>query len=261
MITDNIQLYNGDCLEVMPRLIAEGTKVNLILCDLPYGVTNHKDDKPIPFDKLWECYNDILADNGAIVLFAQGQFYIDLINSNRKMFKYDLVWDKVLSTGFLNANKMPLRRHESIAVFYKKPPIYNPQKSIGKPNHSKGTKDKTAEGVNQNYGAYKQIETERSDLKHPTSIVTFQKPHPSKCVHRTEKPAALLEYLIRTYTNKGMIVLDNCFGSCSTGFAALNTGRKFIGIEKDSHYFDMAKEKIIAETSLIDNRLSKIQNY
>ena len=250
IIDSNTTLYHGDCLDIMPQLIKDGVKVQMILCDLPYGLTNHKDDKPIPFDKLWECYNSIIADNGVIVLFAQGQFYIDLVNSNRKMFKYDLVWDKMLSTGFLNANKMPLRRHESIAVFYKKPPIYNPQKSKGKPNHSKGTKHKTKEVLNQNYGEYKSVETEHSDLKHPTSIVSFQKPHPSRCVHRTEKPVALLEYLIRTYTNEGMIVLDNCFGSCSTGFAARNTNRKFIGIEKDSHYFNDGKDKLIAEISM-----------
>lgn len=239
-----IQLFNGNCLEIMPKLIAEGVKVDLILCDLPYGVTSHKDDKPIPFDSLWECYNSIISDNGAIVLFAQGQFYVDLVNSNNKMFKYDIVWDKQLSTGFLNANKMPLRRHESIAVFYKKPPIYNPQKSIGKPNHSKGTKHFTKEQLNQNYGEYKPVESNQSELKHPTSIVSFQKPHPSKCVHRTEKPIALLEYLIRTYTNEGMTVLDNCFGSCSTGIAAQNTRRSFIGIEIDEYYFKLGEQRV-----------------
>lgn len=239
---DNIALYNGDCLEIMPQLTQQGVKVDMILCDLPYGVTNHPDDKPLPFDKLWECYDDIISDNGAIILFAQGRFYVDLVNSNRKMFKYDLVWDKQLSTGFLNANRMPLRRHESIAVFYKKAPVYNPQKSIGEPSHSKGTKYKTQETVNQNYGAYKPIETELSRLKHPTSIISFQKPHPSKCVHRTQKPVDLLEYLIKTYTHEGMIVLDNCMGSGGAGIAALNTNRKFIGIEKDSHYFNVAKE-------------------
>ena len=120
---DNITLYHGDCLEIMPQLARQGIKVDMILCDLPYGVTNHKDDKPLSFDKLWESYNAIISDNGVIVLFAQGQFYVDLVNSNRKMFKYDLVWDKQLSTGFLNASRMPLRRHESIAVFYKKATI------------------------------------------------------------------------------------------------------------------------------------------
>lgn len=243
-MTDNITLYNGDCLEVMPRLIELGIKVDMILCDLPYGVTNHKDDKPLPFDKLWECYDSIISDNGAIVLFAQGEFYVDLVNSNRKLFKYDLVWDKQLSTGFLNANRMPLRRHESIAVFYKKAPVYNPQKSIGEPNHGKGTKYKTQQTVNQNYGVYNPIETEVSTLKHPTSIISFQKPHPSKCVHRTQKPISLLEYLIRTYTNEGMTVLDNCMGSGSTGIACENTGRRFIGIEKDESIFQTAKDRL-----------------
>lgn len=243
-MTDKITLYNGDCLEIMPRLTRQGVKVDMILCDLPYGVTNHKDDKPLPFDKLWECYDAIISDNGVIVLFAQGEFYVDLVNSNRKMFKYDLIWDKQLSTGFLNANRMPLRRHESIAVFYKKAPIYNPQKSIGEPSHGKGTKYKTQKTVNQNYGVYKPVETEISTLKHPTSIITFQKPHPSKCVHRTQKPITLLEYLIRTYTNEGMIVLDNCMGSGSTGVACGNTGRMFIGIEKDDVIFETAKDRL-----------------
>lgn len=250
IINSNTTLYLGDCLEVMPLLIEQRVKVDMILCDLPYGVTNHKDDKPLPFDKLWECYNSIISDNGAIALFAQGQFYVDLVNSNRKMFKYDLVWDKQLSTGFLNANRMPLRRHETIAVFYKKAPVYNPQKSIGKPNHGKGTKHKTRELVNHNYGVFKSVDTEFSELKHPTSILSFQKSHPSKCLHRTEKPVALLEYLIRTYTDEGMTVLDNCMGSGSTGVACRNTGRKFIGIEIDRHYFDVAKDRLTAEISL-----------
>lgn len=157
---DNITLYHGDCLEIMPQLARQGIKVDMILCDLPYGVTNHKDDKPLSFDKLWESYNAIISDNGVIVLFAQGQFYVDLVNSNRKMFKYDLVWDKQLSTGFLNASRMPLRRHESIAVFYKKAPVYNPQKSVGKPNHDKGTKHKTDAPTNQNYGVYKPVDAD-----------------------------------------------------------------------------------------------------
>lgn len=242
--TNNLSIYQGECLEIMSLLIEQGVKVDMILCDLPYGVTNHKDDKPLHFDKLWECYNSIVSDNGAIVLFAQGQFYVDLVNSNRKIFKYDLVWDKELSTGFLNANRMPLRRHESIAVFYKRPPVYNPQKNIGATNHSKGTKHKTQDLVNHNYGVFKSVDTKLSELKHPTSILSFQKPHPSKCLHRTEKPVALLEYLIRTYTNEGMTVLDNCMGSGSTGIACRNTGRKFIGIEIDGQYFDVATNRL-----------------
>lgn len=244
IIENDISLYHGDCLEVMPELATEGFKADMILCDLPYGVTNHKDDKPLPFDKLWECYNSIISDNGTIILFAQGQFYVDLVNSNRKMFKYDIIWDKLLTSGFLNANRMPLRRHESIAVFYKKMPVYNPQKSIGKPNHDKGTKHKTRKLINQNYGEYKAVDADFDELKHPTSIISFQKPHPSKCLHRTEKPVALLEYLIQTYTDEGMTVLDNCMGSGSTGVACRNTERKFIGIEKEYSIFQTAKKRL-----------------
>lgn len=241
---DNITLYHGDCLDIIPQLVEQGEKVDMILCDLPYGVTNHKDDKPLPFDELWKCYHAIISDNGVIVLFAQGQFYVDLVNSNRKMFKYDLVWDKQLSTGFLNANRMPLRRHENMAVFYKKAPIYNPQKSVGKPNHNKGEKHKTREAINRNYGVYKPVDADLSELKHPTSIIFFQKPHPSACLHRTEKPVSLLEYLIKTYTNEGMTVLDNCMGSGSTGSACQNTGRRFIGIEKEDSIFQTAKNRL-----------------
>lgn len=244
IVDHNTTLYHGDCLEIIPQLARQEVKVDMILCDLPYGVTNHKDDKPVPFDKLWECYDAIISEAGVIVLFAQGQFYVDLVNSNRKMFKYDLVWDKQLSTGFLNANRMPLRRHESIAVFYKNSPIYNPQKRVGKPNHDKGTKHKTDAPTNQNYGEYKSVDTELSELKHPTSIISFQKPHPSKCVHRTQKPVALLEYLIKTYTHEGMTVLDNCMGSGSTGSACQNTGRRFVGIEKVDSIFQTAKNRL-----------------
>lgn len=163
--------------------------VDMILCDLPYGVTHNKSDVVIPFEPLWEQYNRIIKDNGVIVLFAQGGFYIDLVNSNRKMFRYDLVWDKQLATGFLNANRMPLRRHEQIAVFYKKLPTYNPQFSIGEPLHSKGPLYMSKQGKNSNYGEYRQVAgREDSTQKYPTSILSFQKPHPSVAKHRTEKP-------------------------------------------------------------------------
>ena len=240
----NITLYRGDCLDIMPKLIQEGVKVDMILCDLPYGVTNHKDDKRINFDELWKCYNEIIKDNGCIVLFSQGIFYVDLVNSNKKMFRYDITWNKQLTSGFLNANKMPLRQHENIAIFYKKPPVYNPQKTLGKRNHSKGTKHKNKEVSNRNYGEFKSIETNLDGLKHPTSIISFQKPHPSKCLHRTEKPVSLLEYLIKTYTNENMTILDNCMGSGSTLEACVLTNRKGIGIESDPEIFETAKNRL-----------------
>lgn len=245
MITnDNITLYKGDCLEVMPMLIKDGVKVDLILADLPYGVTKHKDDKRIDFEKLWECYNALITDNGCIVLFAQGMFYVDLVNSNKKMFRYDITWNKLLTTGFLNANKMPLRQHENVAIFYKKPPVYNPQKTKGRPNHSIGTKHNTKDRCNRNYGDFKPLETDLGDLKHPTSIVIFQKPHPSQCKHRTEKPVALLEYFIKTYTDENMLVLDNCMGSGGTIEACVLTNRRGIGIEKSHEIFEIAKNRL-----------------
>jgi site-specific DNA-methyltransferase (adenine-specific) len=234
-----MKLFNGDCLEIMKDIPDES--IDLILCDLPYGVTHNKADVVIPFEPLWEQYERIIKDNGAIVLFGQGLFFVDLVNSNRKLFKYDLVWDKRLVSGFLNAKKMPLRQHEQIAVFYKKPPTYNPQMKIGAVNHSKG---EPKSNKNNNYGQYGFTESKQDGLKYPTSVLEFQKPHPSVALHRTEKPVALLEYLIKTYTNEGETVLDNCMGSGSTGVACVNTNRKFIGMELDENYFNIAKDRI-----------------
>ena len=239
-----IDLYKGDCLELMKDI--PDKSVDMILCDLPYGTTQNVNDKPLPFGTLWKHYKRIIKGNGAIVLFGQGTFYIDLINSNVKMFRYDLVWNKQLTSGFLNANRMPLRQHEQIAVFYKKLPIYNPQFSKGTPLHSKGNSYQSKTIKNQNYGKFHSTDDSRAGCtdKHPTSILSFAKPHPSVAKHRTEKPVALLEYLVKTYTNEGDTVLDNCMGSGSTGVACVNTGRNFIGIELDNQYFDIAKERI-----------------
>lgn len=240
----SIKLLHGDCLELM-KDIPDGS-VDFILCDLPYGKTQNASDKTLPFILLWEQYKRIIKANGCICLFGQGTFYVDLVNSNRKWFRYDLVWDKQLKSGFLNANRMQLRQHEQIAVFYKKLPTYNPQFSVGKPLHSKGTSYKSKEIENQNYGIFRTVDDVRAGAtdKYPTSILTFAKPHPSIAKHRTEKPVALLEYLIKTYSNEGDTVLDNCMGSGSTGVACANTNRNFIGIELDKGYFDIAKERI-----------------
>ena len=241
---NQIQIKRGDCLELMKEI--PDKSIDMILCDLPYGTTQNKSDIIIPFDKLWNSYERIIKDNGAIVLFAQGVFYVDLINSNRKLFRYDLIWDKVLTSGFLNAKRMPLRQHEQIAVFYKKLPKYNPQFTSGKPLHSKGKTYKDKPIVNQNYGVFHTADDSRagSTEKYPTSILKFQKPHPSISVHRTQKSVELLEWLINTYTDEGETVLDNCMGSGSTGVACINTNRNFIGYELDEHYFQIAKERL-----------------
>lgn len=240
-------LLQGDCLELMKDI--PDKSIDLILCDLPYGTTRNSWDEVIPFDKLWAQYNRIIKDNGAILLFAQGKFYVNLVNSNMKMFRYDLVWDKELVSGFLNAKRMPLRRHEQVAVFYKHLPTYNPQFTQGKPLHSKGTSYKEKELTNNNYGDFKATDDDRagSTEKYPISIMKFQKPHPSVCVHPTEKPVALLEYLVKTYTNEGDVVLDNCMGSGSTGVACKNTNREFIGMELDEDYYKLACERMKQE--------------
>ena len=240
-----IQLYKGDCLNILPQI--PNKSIDAIICDLPYGVTNNKKDKVIDFKMLWKEYERIIKDNGAILLFGQGLFFIDLVNSNRKLFRYDIVWDKILTSGFLNANKMPLRKHEQIAVFYKRLPTYNPQFTKGKPLHSKGYSYKNKEHKNRNYGRFNMTDDKRAveTQKYPTSILSFQKPHPSKAIHRTEKPIKLLEYLVKTYTNENNLILDNTMGIGTTGIACKNLNRKFIGIEIDDKYFEIAKTKLL----------------
>jgi len=231
---------NADCFDVFPFI--EDKSIDAIICDLPYGTTQNKQDIIIPFDKLWEQYERVIKDNGAIVLFGQGLFFVDLINSNRKLFRYDLVWDKQLISGFLNANRMPLRVHENIAIFYKKLPIYNPQYTEGKPLHSKGKTYMNKEHKNENYGKFEMTDDNRSGStqKHPKSIISFQKPHPSIAQHRTEKSIEMLEWLVKTYTNEGDMVLDNCMGSGTTNLACIKLNRKSIGIEKEKQYYDVA---------------------
>lgn len=237
-------LYEGDCLDSFNNI--PDKSVDLILCDLPYGLTANKKDIQISFDKLWEHYERVIKDSGVIALFAQGIFYVDLVNSNRKLFRYDLIWDKVLVTGFLNAKKQPLRVHEQIAIFYKKQPTYNPQFTEGKPLHSKGKSYKYKDPKNQNYGYHKHSEDSRKGetKKYPKSIISFQKPHPSVAKHRTEKSIECLEWLIKTYTNKGDLVLDNTAGSGTTGVAANNLNRNFILMEIDNECCDVIKSRI-----------------
>lgn len=244
------ELLNGDCLELMKNI--PDRSVDLVLCDLPYQRTQNQWDIMIPVDELWKQYNRIIKDNGCIALFADGMFMAELMMSNKKMWKYNLVWDKVLPSGFLNANRMPLRSHEEICIFYKKQPTYNPQKVKGKPNHSKGS---PKDYENNNYGDFGFVDNSRElgDMKHPVSIVRFSKPHPSVSVHPTQKSVEVCEWLIKSYTNEGMMVLDNCMGSGTTGVACVNTDRNFIGIELDEGYFEIAKNRI-EEADITKNR-------
>ncbi len=245
----DVKLYLGDCLEVMKGM--PDKSVDAVITDPPYGVTQNSKDICLPFDKLWEQYKRIVKDGGAILLFGQGLFYVDLVNSNREMFRYDLVWDKELVSGFLNANRMPMRTHEQIAVFYSALPTYNPQFTIGAPLHSKGISYKYKLPKNRNYGEFGVTDDSRAGntKKYPKSILSFKKPHPSISEHSTQKPVELCGYLICTYTNEGDTVLDNTMGSGTTGVACVQTGRNFIGIEIDPTYFAIA-EKRIAEAQM-----------
>ena len=243
-----IQLLHGDCLELMKDI--SDNSINMILCDLPYGVTKNHWDSPIPLDQLWVQYERIITDNGAICLFANGMFMAKLMMSNPKLWRYNLVWNKAIPSGFLNANRMPLRITEEIVVFYRKQPVYNPQKVKGNPNHSKGSavgkRSNDASQTNNNYGDYTIVDNsqELGDMKHPTSLLTFSKPHSSVMKYPTEKPVTLCEWLIKTYTNPEMTVLDNCMGSGSAGIACVNTNRNFIGIELENKYYKIAEERI-----------------
>lgn len=212
--------------------------VDLVLCDLPYGTTRNKWDLVIPFDRLWQQYERIVKDAGAIVLFSDGLFTVQLIQSNVKLWRYNLVWDKGRGCDFLNANVKPLKCHEDITVFYKKRPTYNKQYWYSTPY--KAIKNGS---LSDNYGERGSAVSESEDgRRNPLSILRFNRD--AEKLHPTQKPVALLEWLIKTYTNEGDTVLDNCFGSGSTLEAALNTGRHCIGFELEPKYFDLTAERL-----------------
>lgn len=240
-------LIHGDCLEVMPQL--SSASIDLILADLPYKITRNKWDTFINFMDLWHEYERLITSNGAIVLFGQGLFSAKLILSNEKLYRYSLVWNKVIQSGFLNSGKMPLRVHEDIHIFYKKLPVYNPQFTKGKPDTNGRAYNVNN---NNNYGDYGRLPKVKADLcdRHPLSIVTFAKPRSDGRLHPTQKPVALLEWIIKTYTNEGQTVLDNVMGSGSSIIAAINTNRKSIGIEKDEKYFVVASNRIDSHKTL-----------
>lgn len=234
------KLLFGDCLHLLPSIPTNS--VDLICADLPYGETAHKLDKFISPEKLWPEYWRILKPDGAIVLFGQGRFSAMMINSS-KYYRYTRIWNKLLSTGFLNVNRQPLRIHEDVTVFYKKAPTYNPQMTKGRPSNSKGAMQRNK---NNNYNAFTIIDNSKAQggLKYPTSIISIQKPHPSKSIHRTQKPVALIEDIILTYSNEGETVLDNTTGSGTLGEASINTGRYFILMEKCPIEFAKMKRRI-----------------
>ena len=241
-----MRLMHGDCLELMAQ-IPDGS-VDMVLCDLPYGTTACKWDSVIPFEPLWAQYKRIIKRNGAIVLTASQPFTSALVMSNVGMFRYQWVWESNRAPNFVFGNKQPLKKHEDVCVFYEKQPTYVPQKSAnpkGIEKRSLYAPVATVTGLEVKPGAPTKAKfgaNYEPEKLLPKSVVYFPKEH--KPVHPTQKPVALMEYLIRTYTNEGDTVLDNCMGSGTTGVACANTGRNFIGIEKDAGYFAIAKARI-----------------
>jgi DNA modification methylase len=232
-----IDLRHGDCLEVMAD-IADGS-VDMVLTDPPYGTTACKWDSVIPFEPMWEQLKRVTKRNGAIVLTASQPFTSALVMSNVKMFKYDWVWRKPKGTGHLNAKKMPMKDKEDVLVFYASLCTYNPQFTSGKPYRAKSGKSSFS-----GYGKDKRIGNSNHGKRYPKQVIDFPVVERGT-VHPTQKPVALMEYLIRTYTNPNETVLDFTMGSGTTGVAAKNLSRSFIGIERDETYFNIAKERIV----------------
>ena len=235
------EILHGDCLELMKK-IPDGI-IDMVLCDLPYGTTNCKWDSVMDLDLLWSQYKRIVKEEGAIVLFGAEPFSSQLRMSNLKMYKYDWVWDKIKGTGFLNAKKQPMRNHEFVHVFYRKQCLYNPQMTSG---HKRKVSFRAKVHQTGVYGDMGNDNMYDSTDRYPRSIQEFSSDTQNSSLHPTQKPVGLIEYLIKTYTNEGDLVLDNCAGSFTTAIGCINTGRDYICMEKEKEYFDIGKERIEA---------------
>ena len=247
--TDNI--YNMDCLEGM-SLMADDS-VDAVIADLPYGVLNRSNpsanwDRQIPLESLWAQFRRITKPKSPIILFGQRLFSARLMLYQPQLWRYNLVWQKDRVTGHLNANRMPLRQHEDILVFYKKQPVYHPQMTPCLPERRNHGRRKTDGFTNRCYGEMKLAPVRVADDKYPTSVIFVPKEHKTGAFyHPTQKPVALVEYLIRTYTNEGDVILDNCIGSGTTAVAAIRMGRHYIGFEIDQAYCEIAERRIQKE--------------
>jgi len=247
-----MKLIQGDCLEQMDKLIAEGVKVDAIITDPPYGTTACKWDSVIPFEPMWERLNKLIKDNGAIVLFGSEPFSSALRMSNIKDYRYDWIWEKSHPTGFALSKKRPLKYHENLSVYYTSQPTYNPQMWDGKPNHGDNNylHGKTNNAKSQ--PNMKAVKANKDGRKYPKDIQKFNSHNRADLSHPTQKSLPLMEYLIKTYTNEDNLVLDFTMGSGTTGVACKNLNRDFIGIELDDKYFEIAKERINHHTNLIN---------
>ena len=242
------EVHHGDCLELMRDI--PGGSVDMILCDLPYGTTTCKWDTVIPFEPLWAEYKRVIKDNGAVVLFGQEPFSSTLRVSNIREYKYDWYWRKSKAQGFFNVKKMPLKDVETISVFYKSLPIYNPQGVVEINKVTKNSNGKIVKGLHlssQSGGAVKQSEYIQKNTNYPKQSLDFK--NATEGFHPTQKPVQLFEYLVKTYTNEGETVLDNCMGSGTTAVACMNTNRNYIGFELEKEYYDLSMKRIDEHTT------------
>ena len=237
----DVTLYFGDCLEEMKKI--PDNSIDCIICDLPYGTTSCKWDVLIPFDKLWFEYNRIAKETAPILLFGIEPFSSYIRMSNIKDFRYDLYWHKTLCSNFMMGKRQPFFKVETISVFYKKSPTYNPIMRQGKPYEVKESHI-AQKGMQQKYCFDKKSDIKNEGTRYPDNLLEFNSLGSGK-LHPTQKPLDLLEYLIKTYTNENDIVLDNCMGSGTTGEACINLERNFIGIEKDKEYFEIAEKRLL----------------
>ena len=248
MSAPKTNLFQGDCLEVMPQIPEES--IDFICCDLPYGTTSIKWDEVLDFDKMWEQYDRIIKPKGVIVLFGSQPFSAQLICSKLDWFRYELVWNKNKCGSPGLAKKRPMKTHENILVFYKNAGgTYNPQMEVGDPykRKSKNPEGYVGRKNDHGYGMKPRTEFENKGTRYPKSILNISRDFSAQQqVHPTQKPVPLLEWLVKTYSNEGETVLDNCMGSGSTGIACVNTNRNFIGIESDPEYFKICEERIQA---------------
>lgn len=249
----DITLWQGDCLDLMKEI--PDNSVDMIFCDLPYGTTRCKWDKAIQLDVLWNQYKRIIKSNGAVLLFGKQPFTTDLINSNRKWYRYSWVWLKNIANGYLNAKVMPLQVMEDITVFYRHKPIYNPQIEKGFERKTSKASSKRKCKAAEVYNKAICIKDYDSTERYPINVLYFESDKHKTCLHPTQKPVALLEYLVKTYTDIGGVVLDNCMGSGSTGVACKKLDRNFIGIELEEKYFDIAKKRIDSTQMAIASEL------
>ena len=253
-------IYKGDCLDLLNGV--KDKSIDLILCDLPYGTTKNEWDKIIPFNKLWMQYERIIKDNGVIALYSQSPFDKSLALSNMNLFRYEWIWEKTSATGFLNANKMPMKAHENILIFYKNLPTYNPQKTDGHERKVSKAIHKTNCVETTNYGKHGLCSYDSTE-RFPRSVLRFATDKQREAIHPTQKPIALSEYLVKTYTDedKHCVVLDNCAGSMTTAVACDNTGRDWICMEIEDRFCELGLERVNKNRNRLNMENSELRGF